>query len=216
MLIARDKKKLEATWQQVPGEGHLALPCDVTISRDVSTTIDEAARQLGPLDTVVHAAGAHAMTPLRSLKSTTVTELFDVNVTSALSLAKAFRRPAVRADTASIVLLSSAIGMVGGSGVSAYAASKAAVASLAKSLALELSAEHIRVNAVAAGIVSTPLTEEIKGRVGANAWNRIVESHPMGIGSPEDVAEAVLFLASSSAKWITGSVLAVDGGYTAQ
>lgn len=215
-LISRRRTELEAVLAELSGDGHIVLPCDVTNPTDVTAALSTAAMELGPIHSLVHAAGVHALTPLRALSHEAVARMFDVNVSSGFVLAKAFRRPAVRAEEANIVLMSSAIGIVGGAGVSAYAASKAAVASMAKSLALELAREQIRVNAVAAGIVSTPLTASFSDLVGTDAWKRIVDEHPLGIGTATDVAEVILFLASSAAKWITGTVVAVDGGYTAR
>jgi NAD(P)-dependent dehydrogenase (short-subunit alcohol dehydrogenase family) len=89
------------------------------------------------------------------------------------------------------------------------------VSSLGRSLSLELAPERIRVNSVAAGIVETALTEELRRKVGQTAWQSIEAEHPMGIGSADDVANAVLFLLSDASRWVTGTTLVVDGGYTA-
>lgn len=215
-LIARGQSELETALLQLDGEGHSYYVCDVADHSRVASLLPEVAATHGPIHCVVHAAGIHALSPVRATSPNQVAEMFEVNVTSALMIAKAFRKRDVRADDANVVLLSSAIGVVGSSGVSAYAASKAAVSSLAQSLGLEFAREGIRVNAVAAGIVATPLTRRLRGVVGEAGWDRIVEAHPLGIGAPDDVAAAALFLASSDARWITGTTLRVDGGYTAQ
>ncbi|GAB3631135.1 SDR family oxidoreductase [Microbacterium shaanxiense] len=215
-LLARRPEALEETRAALAGTGHLALPCDVTDAPSAASALREAADRLGPLDGMVHAAGIHDTTPLRTTTAEQITRLFDVNVTSALMLVKAFRHRQVRGEAPSIVLLSSAVGLVGEAGVSAYAASKAAVASLGRSLALELARERIRVNSIAAGIVETELTRGIRDRVGDAGWERIEATHPLGTGAADDVANAALYLLSSASKWVTGSTLVVDGGYTAQ
>ncbi len=201
---------------ELAGEGHAAYACDITDYERLATLLPEIVAESQPFNAVIHAAGIHGLAPVRFTTAQQAAEMFDVNVTSALMLAKAFRKPSVRATDASIVLMSSAIGVVGSGGASLYAASKAAVSSLAQSLALEFARERIRVNAVAAGIVDTPLTDRLRSAVGDKGWDRIVDAHPLGIGTPDDVASAALFLASADARWITGTTLRVDGGYTAQ
>lgn len=215
-LLARREHELEEALSALAGQGHTAHVCDVTDYEHVSVLLPEIVAQSQPLTGVIHAAGIHGIAPVRSTTPQQAAEMFDINVTSALMLAKVFRKPNVRAAEASIVLMSSAIGVVGSGGVSLYAASKAAVSSLAQSLALEFAREKIRVNAVAAGIVATPLTDRLRATVGDKGWDRIADAHPLGIGTPDDVAAAALFLTSADARWITGTTLRVDGGYTAQ
>lgn len=215
-LAARRPDALDDTLALLSGEGHAAIPFDITEHARLGELTTSAVDALGrPLDGLVHAAGIHASTPVRALTAAQLARLFDVNVTSAALMVKAFRRPGVRATDASIVLMSSAAALGGEPGVSAYAASKAAVASLGRSLALELAPERIRVNSIAAGIVDTALTEGIRSTVGAAAWAQIEAAHPLGVGTPEDVAHAVLYLLSDAAKWVTGTTLVIDGGYSA-
>lgn len=156
------------------------------------------------------------MTPLKIASSEMVAELFALNVTTALMLAKGFRVRNVHAPDASMVFLSSAVGVVGQKGVGAYSASKGAIVSLTKSLALELAAEDIRVNCVLPGVVRTPMTDSLAEAIGEEAFSEVKAMHPLGLGQPEDVAEPIGFLLGAGSRWITGSALSVDGGYTAQ
>ena len=214
-IVARRMDQLEETLSLLDGEGHLAIVCDVNDPKSLSSTFQQASAELGLLSGVVHAAGVHAVTPLRVMRAEQVAKVFETNVTSALMVAKAFRSPKVRAPHSSIVLLSSAVALTGEAGVSAYAASKAAIASIGRSLALELAGEDIRVNSIAAGIVETPLTDGIRAKVGSEAWESIRQTHPLGLGVSVDVANAALYLLSQASRWVTGSTLVVDGGYTA-
>ena len=100
--------------------------------------------------------------------------------------------------------------------MSVYSASKGAVISLTKSLALELAAEDIRVNCVLPGVVRTPMTEALAESIGEDAFAEVGAMHPLGLGRPEDVAGPISFLLGAGARWVTGAALAVDGGYTAQ
>jgi NAD(P)-dependent dehydrogenase (short-subunit alcohol dehydrogenase family) len=138
------------------------------------------------------------------------------NVTSALLLAQAFRDARVTKVDATLVLISSVMATVGQPGVAVYAASKGAISAVTRSLALELIRDGIRVNAIEAGIVSTALTDGIRSAVGATAFEAIADAHPLGLGSPDDVARPALFLSSPASAWMTGSSLVVDGGYTSR
>lgn len=215
-LLARRADVLEDVVAELDGDGHVAVAFDVTRSADVASVLRDIVNQTGPLDGLLHAAGAHAATPLRAVRAQKVDELFALNVTTALMFAKGFRHPSVRGSDPSIVLMSSAVGLTGEVGVSAYAASKAAVAALARSLALEVAREGIRVNSIAAGVVHTAMTEHMRANVGSTGWDAIAAAHPLGIGTAEDVADAALYLLSPASRWVTGTALVVDGGYTAR
>ncbi|BDC52869.1 hypothetical protein F183_A51840 [Bryobacterales bacterium F-183] len=112
--------------------------------------------------------------------------------------------------------MSSVAGLVGQASIAAYGASKAALIGLCKCLAIELAAEGIRANVVAAAMVRTELAERMFATLGQEQTEAIRASHPLGFGEPEDVANAIAFLLSGASRWITGSVMTVDGGYTAQ
>ena len=171
----------------------------------------------GLLHGVVHCAGVQAIAPIRALQIDTWRRIFAINTEAALALGKAMASKKVYANEhGSLVFISSVMGSVGAAGAIPYSMSKAALDGIARSLALEFAARHIRVNSIAPGFVQTPLLERT-GKSWDDDQRRAVEDqHPLGFGTPEDIAGAVAFLLADTGRWITGSVLVVDGGYLAR
>jgi NAD(P)-dependent dehydrogenase (short-subunit alcohol dehydrogenase family) len=137
-----------------------------------------------------------------------------INVQSCLGLLALLTKGRLIAKGGSIVLFSSAAARMAATGASSYAASKGAIESATRALATELAGQRIRVNAVSPGVVSTPMSEGFLGKLTAGQLIALEARHPLGFGTPDDVADPVLFLLSNDARWITGSVLSVDGGYS--
>ena len=165
---------------------------------------------------MVHSAGIHVTMPLRSMSTKAFNEVLCTNVSSAFGLAKGFRHKNVNDSGGSIVYLSSVMGLVGQPAVSAYCASKGALLSFAKSLALELARENIRVNCVLPGQVYTEMAVQLQQELTESQFSAIKSAHPLGLGHPDDIAAAVAFLLAETGRWITGANFVVDGGYTAQ
>lgn len=214
-LVARRVEDLTELASSLPGQ-HEALPFDLTQVDEIPALVTKVGRAMDGLHGLVHAAGIHKVAPLKVLTSSTMAEMDRLNVIAAAMLVKGLRVRGAHAPEAAVVLLSSAVGLVGQPGVSAYAASKGAVLSLTQSLALELAAEDIRVNTVCPGVVHTPMTAGLSKTIGTQAFGRVEAMHPLGFGQPIDVAHPIAFLLSTTARWITGAALPVDGGYTAQ
>ena len=116
---------------------------------------------------------------------------------------------------ASVVFMSSVSAQHGRPGMAAYAAAKAAVEGAVRALAVELAPRQIRVNAIAAGGVHTPMNAQAVANLSEGSADAYAAAHPLGLGQPDDVASAALFLLSAAARWITGTVMVVDGGYSA-
>ncbi len=216
-LVARDAERLESVNGELQGSGHVVFPFDLADVDSIPNLVAAVSQEMGPLDGLVHAAGVHLALPLKSMSSQDIDRLMAINVVASMMLAKGFRVKSVHREGAGIVFISSAVGLVGQSGVSAYSASKGAILTLTKSLALELARDRVRVNCVAPGVVVTEMSDRLRTAIGEVGFAEVERAHPLGIGDASDVSNAVLFLLSSSAaNWITGSSLVVDGGYTAQ
>ena len=135
-----------------------------------------------------------------------------------MNLAKIFSKNGVynKRATTSIVFISSIYGLVGSAANVAYAVSKAAVIGMTRALAIELAPKRIRVNCVAPGFVNTEMGNVVEPLFDAQHADRVNAMHPLGEGEADDIANIIAFLLSDRAKWITGTVLPVDGGFTAQ
>jgi NAD(P)-dependent dehydrogenase (short-subunit alcohol dehydrogenase family) len=212
-ITGRDETRLNKALESLEGSGHIASVFDFSQEGVVPWFQGIAAG--GPFHGFVHAAGVQATIPVKSLSESKIDALMRTNVSSALMLSKAFCHRTAHVKPASIVFLSSVMSVVGKPAISLYSASKGALAAMTKSLALELARDKIRVNCVAPGFVPTEMWDDLRGSLSAEQFDAIVGMHPLGAGTTLDVANSIAFLLSDASRWITGTNLMVDGGYTA-
>jgi NAD(P)-dependent dehydrogenase (short-subunit alcohol dehydrogenase family) len=215
LLVGRDMERLQAAHGMLEGSGHRAEVFDLAAAGEIARWLNAQTESDGPFAGLAHCAGVHAAGPVAVLSEKKVDDVLRSNVAAPLALVRALRQPGCFARGGSIVFVSSAAAHAGSPGLSLYAASKAALAGLTRSLAVELAREEIRVNSVVAGWVDTEMTARIRRTLTDAQFQAIVEQHPLGTGSARDVANAIAFLLADTARWITGSELFVDGGYTA-
>ncbi|HEY7392347.1 MAG TPA: SDR family oxidoreductase [Bryobacteraceae bacterium] len=217
VLSGRDVGRLRQTAGEMDGEGHHVAALDLANPNEIAAWIAELAQVVGPLSGIAHCAGVAATMPLRFLSLKQLDDVMRVNFYSAVLLTKEFARKRIHERNASLVFVASIAGMRGKRARSIYGASKGALIAFAKSAAIELANEGIRVNCVAPSYVHTDMYERIGDLMTPEQLQDCVErTQPLGLGTPLDVANAIAFLLADTGKWITGSVLAVDGGYTAQ
>lgn len=216
ILVSRNKEKLQKTYDALsPGNHRIEIFDFEKDLQNLENWFDSLVQITGPLHGLVHSAGIDIYKPLKILELDDLHQILDINVNAAILLAKSFRKKNHHADAdSSLVFISSIMGVVGQPGKSAYCASKGALLPLTKSLALELAKDAIRVNSILPGLVETEMMENLKRSVSQQKFSEIVQMHPLGIGKPIDVANLVLFLLSQGSRWITGSSISIDGGYT--
>lgn len=199
----------------------LTSSVDVSDSADVDAHIAEVIKKFGHIDVLVNTAGvgvqAETFTRGHEVTQPEWQKVLDVNLTGSFNTARA-ALPALVESRGSIVNISSIMGLVGTVGALAYVASKAGVLGLTKGLALEYAPDGVRVNAVCPGFVDTPMVRRHLEQSGDPAAElaKLNATHPVGrIGQPSEIADAVLWLASDSASFVTGASIPVDGGFIA-
>jgi NAD(P)-dependent dehydrogenase (short-subunit alcohol dehydrogenase family) len=190
---------------------------DFTNPSSIKDKILSVIPEFGKLDGIVHLAGKPYLSPLKSINEQRCAEIYTINTFSAIELAKVFTNKNVFAGgLGSIVFVSSVYALVGTSANVGYAMSKSALHGITKSLAIELAPKKIRVNCVAPGFVNTKMMGTTQNMFADGREEILEQLHPLGLGDPEDVANTIAFLLTDASKWITGSIISVDGGFTAQ
>ncbi|WP_281633903.1 SDR family NAD(P)-dependent oxidoreductase [Flavobacterium luteolum] len=193
------------------------LALDLLDSNELKAKIFNAVSEVGKVNGFVHLAGRPYLSPLKSLNDKILLDVLKLNSIAGLELAKICSNKSVfTGESGSFIFISSVYGCVGSAANVGYAMSKSALHGITKSLAIELASKNIRVNCVAPGFVKTNMLDSISGSFNSEYDELINRLHPLGLGNAEDVANAIAFLVSDMAKWITGSIINVDGGFTAQ
>jgi beta-ketoacyl ACP reductase len=190
-------------------EGLFGVQCDVTDSAQVDAAFTKVENANGPVEVLVSNAGMTDDTLLMRMTEDQFTKVIDANLTGAYRVAKRACRSMLRARWGRMVFISSVVGFTGSPGQVNYAASKAGLLGIARSMTREIGSRNITANLVAPGFVTTDMTDVLPEEIRAN----LLAQTPAGrAGTPEDIAAAVTFLASDAAGYISGVVLPVDGG----
>jgi NAD(P)-dependent dehydrogenase (short-subunit alcohol dehydrogenase family) len=195
----------------------VALTIDLSDASAIREKIMTGVKDFGKLNGLVHIAGIPYIAPLKAVSSTRCDEVYKLNTYAAIELAKIFTdRHVYAGEKGSLVFISSVYALVGSSANVCYAMSKAALHGITKALSIELAPRGIRVNCVAPGFIKTKMLNQSEGLFNEGHQEQLAGLHPLGLGEPEDVGFAVAYLLSDAAKWVTGSILSVDGGFTSQ
>lgn len=193
------------------GRKALVIKADVSDPEQVKAMVDKTVKELGRLDILVNNAGITRDNLLMRMKDEEWDTVVNTNLKGAFNCCRAAARPMLKARGGRIINVSSVVGLSGNPGQVNYSAAKAGLIGLTRTLAGELGSRGITVNAVAPGFITTDMTEKLPDDV----KERLKERIPLGrLGTPEEIADVVTFLCSPSAGYITGQVIAVDGGMT--
>ncbi len=211
--VARDTQKLAETVAEIAETGGVAeaFACDVKVRESVVQLVDSVVEQLGKLDILVNNAGVTRDTLMPRMSDEEWDDVIDTNLTGAFLFARAVSPHMMRARYGRIINISSVSGIIGNPGQTNYSATKAGLMGFTRSLSRELAGRKVTVNAVAPGFIESDMTQTLGKIVIADAKKRIPAKR---LGKPEEVAAAVLYLASPSAAYVTGQVLVIDGGMT--
>ena len=214
VIFGRRQDKLDQAVKEI-GSQALAVCGDITKLADIERLVSLTMDSFKKIDILINNAGFFEMGSLLDTKDEAWQKILDVNIKGVFQLTKTVLPKMLEQKSGSIVNISSILSTIGIAGTLAYSVSKGALDQFNRVIAMEHAKDGIRSNCVCPGMIETDMTEELRND--KSVITDILSSYPIGrFGSPQEVANACLFLASDEASFITGTVLPVDGGYTAQ
>ena len=222
-LLGRDCIRLEDTVSEL--KKLLMVPDQIVYTHSVDLTgnleglniaIDEFVAKHGKFDGFIHSAGIEKTMPFAGMKESDFVSIFQINVIAGFQLVKLISKRKNSNDKSSFILISSITGLIGRKGLVGYSASKGALISGIRAVALELAERGIRINCISPGTVMTPLITKYLDTLTPEDRKKRLEGYPLGLGLPEDIAFSAIYLLSEGSRWITGQNIIVDGGYTIQ
>jgi meso-butanediol dehydrogenase / (S,S)-butanediol dehydrogenase / diacetyl reductase len=213
VIFGRREDRLQSAVEQI-GDSVLAVSGDITCDEDIGRLVADTLSAYGRIDILVNNAGVFTGSPVHETENDDWDNILNINLTGVFKLTREVLPHMMRQKSGSLIHISSILGMVAAPNVAAYNTSKGALNQFSRSLAVEYGSSGIRSNAVCPGLIATEMTEELMADEELmQEWSK---NYPIGrFGQPDDIAQACLFLASDESSFITGTVLPVDGGYTA-
>lgn len=213
VAIGRNQERLESVVAEMEGNG-VSYSYDLANLEGIKDLIATIVETHGKLDGFIHAAGIEVTNPVKLSKAEDYESLFHVNCMSAFEIVKNLCGIKTFNKGGSIVLISSISSVIARKGLSAYAASKGALMSAARVMALEMAPREIRVNTVSPGTILTPMMQKALDAMKEEDRQKRVEGFPLGLGQTTDISNACIYLISDASRWVTGQNMIVDGGYT--
>jgi NAD(P)-dependent dehydrogenase (short-subunit alcohol dehydrogenase family) len=210
-ITGRNCEVLDELKKEYPGNVQLNKGCDIRLKEERDNYISSIETQLNG---VVFFSGVTEYAPLKFQSEKSISDLIDTNFTSNILFLQELSKRKKIAPSASVVFLSSVSAQRGGSpGISIYAATKGAIESAVRVLSLEFAKSRVRINAIAPGLVMTPMMTQ-QTSLTPEQLNEQKKKYPLGFGKPEDISNLIQFLISDASQWITGTTITIDGGYS--
>lgn len=218
ILIGRNMERLKDTLGSMERkEEHIILPIDLTDFEKVESVVREIVDKEGKIDGLVNCAGISTTLPFSMVKPDKLNDFFRTNVQTAINMTRIVSKRSYFSEKGgSIIFICSIMAEVGESGKSMYSITKGALTAGSRCLAIELAQRKIRINCISPGVVETPMSKNAVYSQTEELMSKIKALHPLGLGQPEDIAYACIYLLSDASRWVTGINLIADGGYTAR
>jgi NAD(P)-dependent dehydrogenase (short-subunit alcohol dehydrogenase family) len=215
IILGRNAERLDITFNLLSSEckkERNKIISDLTEESNIKETVEK----LDNIDAVIHCAGIGRYVPLKYYNNTLLEEFYKINVFAPLLLTKELIKKRKINDGGSIIFISSVMSIIGAKANGIYASTKSALLGAVKCLALELAPNKIRINCISPALVKTPLLDSgiDKGGISQTEYDKDILKHPLGIGMPSDISNVCHFLISDEARWITGTNIIIDGGYS--
>lgn len=209
VLAGRNPEKLKSVLSNLDGDGHISISEDLSNDMGIKALAD----RLEMIDGLVYSAGVIDYTLYKYFTREKYDNVFDVNFYAAIQLTNHLLKAKKISKGASLVYISSISSIFGVAATTYYAASKAALNAAVRVLASEVAPKKIRANCLLPGIVKTPMIDGASNMIDSDSFETAEKQYPLGLGKPEDIAAACVFLLSDESRWITGTSIVTDGGY---
>ena len=213
IAVGRDYERLVGVVDEM-GESGFSYSFDLNNLDGIKDLISDIVDNFGKLDGFIHAAGIEVTNPVKLSKPDDFESLYKVNCLSAFEIVKNLCGIKTFNKGGSIVLISSISGVIARKGLCAYAASKGALMSAARVMALEMASREVRVNTISPGTILTPMMQKALDTMNEDDRKKRIDGFPLGLGKTSDISNACIYLLSDASRWVTGQNLIVDGGYT--
>lgn len=212
IVNARNETRLDETLSMMEGPGHKKIVADISTDEGISTIVNNCSI----LNGIVHSAGLSSICPVKFINRERINQIVGLNTLAPILITSALIKNKKIQKDSSIVFIASMSGVcIGNTGESIYSTSKAALSGFTKSAAYELGKQNIRINTICPGVIPTELLQLSNSTFTEEELNKLREKYPLKrFGKPEEVAWGAIYLLSDASRWVTGTNLIVDGGYT--